>query len=573
MIISGNLTLPEGVTPQLFLAQFFALADVNLTFSISVEEFGTEVKITGSPTVLYDNIAFVRLDVLPSDVKRFEGISSIDIVGADGTELNIKLIQDVLFNDFAAAIESSYEEFEALLMPGTGQGFFLNHTGSSGGDYMEGFSTDDFLNGQLGDDVIIGKVGNDALIGGDGNDTLNGGPGDDTLTGGAGEDLFKINPNEDKIEVSDLNASEDRVDLTGFNREEGLVNAVLNSENGFLIDGTEALFYDGNGGLIRLPLDRVILPGIQGTNTSEELLGSEAAEAILGLLGDDTISGGGGGDTIDGGAGEDTAVYGGNQRDYTLFIDPMAIEIQNRLSPSEYRDLLENVEFLDFETDLDLFSDGLFDIRLFSGAANLEVDELAQIIELYIAYLDRAPDAIGLLFWATAFENGATLEELAAYFVDQPEIRDRFPDTLSNKEFVRQVYDQALGREPDEDGAGFWKGMLDDELVGRDEFILYVLGGAKAAPAEGASQAFVDQQAADRAFLGHKTDIGAEFGIKKGMSDVGNAISAMELFDGTQSSLDTALAAINEYYVEALGPESGEFLIQLTGMSAVDFTE
>ncbi|MFK7836747.1 MAG: DUF4214 domain-containing protein [Sulfitobacter sp.] len=583
MIITGDLTLPNGVSPQKFLSEMFDLTAIDQSPLLEIKftkvsDARTSITSVDFPTLLYDNIDRAELvfaTTSSSDMDATERlISMVVLYGTNGESMNITLIVPTTFNEFNAALAANgIEAFNALLMPQTGPGFFLDHTGSPGGDTMEGFDTGDFLKGLAGNDYINGFGGNDALSGGVGHDTLMGGTGEDALTGGAGEDVFVISPNEDKIEVLDLMPIEDRVDFTNFLREDALIEAVLNSPTGFVIDGTEVLFYDGNGGLIRLPVENVILPDLRGSDQSEALLGSEAAEAILGLVGDDTIEGGGGNDTINGGSGEDTAVYGGNQSNYTVFIDPMSIEIQDRLSKEEYQDVLDSIEFLDFETELDIFSDALFDLRLFSGAADLEVDEFAQIIELYIAYLGRAPDAIGLLFWATAFEEGATLEELAVLFADEAEPQAALPDSLSNEAFVEKVYDQVLGRAPDADGAQFWLDQLDKQSVDRDAFILELLRGAKADAPDGASQEFSDQQSADRDFLGHKTDIGADFGIKKGMSDVGNAISAMDLFDGTQSGLDAAFAAINQFYADALGPEGGEFLIQLTGMSAADFTD
>jgi len=38
------------------------------------------------------------------------------------------------------------------------------------------------------------------------------------------------------------------------------------------------------------------------------------------------------------------------------------------------------------------------------------------------------------------------------------------------------------------------------------------------------------------------------------------------LFDGSQSNIDQAVAAIDNYYEQALDPNNGEFLMQVVGV-------
>ena len=40
----------------------------------------------------------------------------------------------------------------------------------------------------------------------------------------------------------------------------------------------------------------------------------------------------------------------------------------------------------------------------------------------------------------------------------------------------------------------------------------------------------------------------------------------MEMFDGSQASVNQAVAAIDGYYEDALDPTNGEFLIQIVGV-------
>lgn len=118
------------------------------------------------------------------------------------------------------------------------------------------------------------------------------------------------------------------------------------------------------------------------------------------------------------------------------------------------------------------------------------------------------------------------------------------------------VYNTVFGRVPDPRGFDFWVDQLnrsDVTGVTRDQFILEALGG-------------VEEGSADRAYLDDKVDIGAYFAVSKGMSDLDNASAAMAAFEGSETSKDNAVAAIDGYHQEALDPDSGEFLMPGVGV-------
>ncbi|RMD93705.1 MAG: DUF4214 domain-containing protein, partial [Alphaproteobacteria bacterium] len=146
------------------------------------------------------------------------------------------------------------------------------------------------------------------------------------------------------------------------------------------------------------------------------------------------------------------------------------------------------------------------------------------------------------------------------------ETRATYPEGTSNSDFAEAVYNNVLGRAPDPLGFDFWVGVLDSGAVGRDQFILEVLRGARADPPPDASEDFINQQLADRAYLANKVDVGAYFAVHKGLSDVDDARAVMALFDGSAESIDAAVAATDAAYADALDPDSGEFLMQLVGV-------
>ena len=302
---------------------------------------------------------------------------------------------------------------------------------------------------------------------------------------------------------------------------------------------------------------------LSGTARNDGLHGLFGDDELLGEGGDDRLIGGQGNDTIDGGSGIDTAFYSGPQNAYTLTLRPTALSLFDRRFDGDGTDALVDLEFLDFDANI---FETPFDLQKFTGVQALSEADFNSFIELYIAYFDRAPDAVGLNFWSTAFADGTTLAEMATLFIDQPETRTLYPETLSNEDFATAVYENVLGRVPDQAGFDFWVNVLNNGSVGRDGFILSVLDGAKAPPPENAGQEFIQQQLADRQYLADKTDIGAYFSVHKGMSNVSNASAVMALYDGTQTGLDASVAAIDNFYADALDPMTGEFLMPLIGV-------
>jgi CSLREA domain-containing protein len=293
-----------------------------------------------------------------------------------------------------------------------------------------------------------------------------------------------------------------------------------------------------------------------GSAEVDALFGSEKADVINALAGDDVVTGKGGNDILDGGAGVDTAIYSGNQSSYTLTLSPTATSITDRRVDGNGMDQLIDIEFLDFDTEAFLFD---FNLIQFGGATGLSESQFESFIELYIAYFNRAPDAVGLNYWGTAFANGTTHQEMATLFIDQDETRATYPTSLTNADFATAVYNNVLGRIPDQAGFDFWVGILESGARGRDQFILSVLNG-------------VQDGSPDQAYLSNKIDIGAYFAVHKGMSDGDNASAAMALFDGTEASINNAVNAIDAFYANAIDADTGEFLMQVVGILDDPFT-
>lgn len=212
-----------------------------------------------------------------------------------------------------------------------------------------------------------------------------------------------------------------------------------------------------------------------GTIRDDYISGGSVSDFLRGGSGNDTIYGMGGNDFLYGDDGVDTAVYSGRQNDYTLELSPVQITITDRQSNRDGTDALEGIEFLRFDEDFNEH----FSLTTFVQSDNIRAVSIPSFTELYIAYFNRAPDAIGFHFWGSALANGSTLEDLASLFMDQNETRLTYPEGTSNIEFTTSVYNNLFGRVPDQAGLEFWVSALDSGNVSRDQFILEVLRGVQ----------------------------------------------------------------------------------------------
>lgn len=325
-----------------------------------------------------------------------------------------------------------------------------------------------------------------------------------------------------------------------------------------------------------------------GTEAADTYVGGLAADTLDGAGGDDTLlagegddalTGGPGQDRLVGGEGTDRAVFSGDQTSYTVTLTPTQTTIRDRRDMGDGIDILEDVELLDFANELPIFTEGAMNLDTFDGPAGLSAADFTAITELYIAYFNRAPDAIGLYFWGSAFADGLTLDEMAASFFDQVETRATYADALNadgtavtdTSAFVTAVYTNVLGRDFDEAGRTFWTGVLDRSEETPAGFIQAIIEGAKAQAEPGSDADFIAQKAADVAYLGTKVDIGSYYAVIKGMSDVEDAQAVMALYDGSTESTDAAVAAIDGFFEAADAAETGDFLMPLVGVIADPF--
>lgn len=318
---------------------------------------------------------------------------------------------------------------------------------------------------------------------------------------------------------------------------------------------------------VLFPVD--LLPS-DGSNAVDFLIATQGPVAVdLGTDNDyllttgqnDLVIGGPGNDVLVDLGGIDTARFANDFDNYSISIGEDGVTtITDRVelaSESTGTDALNGYELLEFGDGTSFAADGAVNLAILEGAAALSGDELETLVELYVAYFDRAPDALGLLFWGNALADGVSLREIAELFFDQPETQAKLGD-LDTGAFVDTGYGHVLERTADDAGRDFWIDALDSGGVSRAEFLLELVAGARAN----------DDAAEDVRTIEDKTDIGVSYALIEGLTNVANAETVMETYVRTdaEGSKASAQAQIEEFAVLASGAADGpEAVVQIVG--------
>lgn len=272
----------------------------------------------------------------------------------------------------------------------------------------------------------------------------------------------------------------------------------------------------------------------RGGHGADTIRGNFLDNALEGGAGDDTLDGGAGFDTLIGGPGDDTLLpgadggrlAGGPGQDIAIFdivddIPSIAFSPDGTIvtAGAGGRVTLDGVETIVFE-----FPDGAgerFNAALFDDVGQVAPDDLRTVTEMYVAYFDRAPDALGLAYWASRLHEGLSLDAIAELFFEQTEARALFSDPLDTAALVDAAYRNVLERDPDAPGRAFWIDALETGDVSKGSFMRALIDGAKTNP----------DSAADARTLEHKGAIGLAYAGALGFNDPGRGAEVMDLYD------------------------------------------
>lgn len=110
------------------------------------------------------------------------------------------------------------------------------------------------------------------------------------------------------------------------------------------------------------------------------------------------------------------------------------------------------------------FSDMTINLLIGDKSKTISPAQLQNLIELYIAFFNRVPDADGLGYWIDQLKAGQTIDQIADNFyraaLNYADIT-KYTANMSNADFIRIVYKNVLGRdEVDAEGMTYWSNAL-----------------------------------------------------------------------------------------------------------------
>lgn len=174
------------------------------------------------------------------------------------------------------------------------------------------------------------------------------------------------------------------------------------------------------------------------SSTIENAVGGAGNDWIMGNASSNILTGGRGNDSITGGGGFDWAVYSGSLGDYRVKNTAGIVQVTDNTPGRDGVDTLKDIERLVFK-DMNL----AFDVDGHAG----------QLVRLYEATFNRAPDSIGIGYWLNKMDAGTSLIEVAKTFVVQPEF---YAANAGDADFLTMAYNHVVNRDPDQSGRDYW---------------------------------------------------------------------------------------------------------------------
>ena len=200
-----------------------------------------------------------------------------------------------------------------------------------------------------------------------------------------------------------------------------------------------------------------------------------AGEQIVGTVGDDLLFSSAGSDSIDGNAGNDTVVFSGALSSYKLSYIATSYFVASK-NGSAGSDTLRHIESLKFD-------DLTVNLKIQELASLAPRENVQRLVELYVAFFNRVPDADGLAYWIGQMNSGKSINSISEVFYEAgikfAELTG-FSASMSNTDFVNVIYRNVLGRKDgaDPEGLAYWSTQLAAGKESRGSLVSTMLDSA-----------------------------------------------------------------------------------------------
>lgn len=161
-----------------------------------------------------------------------------------------------------------------------------------------------------------------------------------------------------------------------------------------------------------------------------------------------------------------------------------------------------------------------------------------EVQKCYIAYYGRPADPGGLAFWSSLLDkNGGSPGSIINSFTQSPESQALYAN-LTSSQVVTTLYEQLLGRAPEEEGLQYWTTQLESGNLSRQNIMMTLLNSAYGVDAE-----VVDNKLAAAAmFTGSPNNW---YGIKSvDLQDVRTWLAGVTTEEPYQAAVSAAISAM-----------------------------
>lgn len=131
------------------------------------------------------------------------------------------------------------------------------------------------------------------------------------------------------------------------------------------------------------------------------------------------------------------------------------------------------------------FVDMTVNLGIADKAKTISAKDLNALIDLYVAFFNRVPDADGLSYWIDQFRVGRTTNQIADSFYNaaiQFSSLTGYSATMSNEDFVRVIYKNVLGRSganaPPDTDVQYWSNELASGRASKSSLVGIMLASA-----------------------------------------------------------------------------------------------
>lgn len=199
------------------------------------------------------------------------------------------------------------------------------------------------------------------------------------------------------------------------------------------------------------------------------------------------------------------------------------------------------------------FSDMTVNLEVFAKSKEISEKDLQALIELYIAFFNRVPDANGMSYWIDQLKNGASIAEISKSFYGAALAFSSvtgYSASMSNADFVKIIYKNVLGRnEVDAEGLAYWSSSLSNGSATRASLVATILNSAHTFKGDPNFGYVAD-------LLDNKIKVGMYFAIQQGLSYKTDEISIAKGM-GIASAI-TATDYLSAIYFAGLDPHADD---------------